>query len=122
MFANQCVTLKIVEGIRRETVRKTLTKNRFKPWREARQVLPLEAHAEFVCQKENNWSATSSSAIRPNAGVGQGHRLFQRRVRPARFERRPTILKPRELLVGRRGEAPLVPPYILPSFKKALAL
>ena len=28
----------------------------------------------------------------------------------------------RELLVGRRGEAPLVPPYILSSFKKALAL
>ncbi|MEK6259122.1 MAG: toll/interleukin-1 receptor domain-containing protein [Planctomycetota bacterium] len=25
-------------------------------------------------------------------------------------------------LVGRRGEAPLVPPYILPSFKQALAL
>ena len=53
---------------------------------------------------------------------GQGHRLFQRRVGPARFERRPTILKHRELLVGQRGEAPLVPPYILPSFKMALAL
>jgi hypothetical protein len=26
------------------------------------------------------------------------------------------------LLVGRRGEAPLVPPYNLPNFKKALAL
>ena len=25
-------------------------------------------------------------------------------------------------MVGLRGEAPLVPPYILPSFKKALAL
>ncbi len=25
-------------------------------------------------------------------------------------------------MVGRRGEAPLVPPYILPSFKMALAL
>ncbi len=25
-------------------------------------------------------------------------------------------------MVGRRGEAPLVPPYILTSFKKALAL
>ena len=25
-------------------------------------------------------------------------------------------------MVGRRGEAPLVPPYILPSIKKALAL
>ncbi len=52
----------------------------------------------------------------------QGHRLFQGRVGPARFERRPTIRKRRELLVGRRGEAPLVPPYILPSFIKALAL
>ncbi len=54
--------------------------------------------------------------------VPQGHRLFQRRAGPARFERRPTIMNLRELLVGRRGEAPLVPPYILPSFKKALAL
>ena len=25
-------------------------------------------------------------------------------------------------MVGRRGEAPLVPPYILPNFKMALAL
>ena len=52
----------------------------------------------------------------------QGHRLFQSRVGPARFERRPAIVKLRELLVGRRGEAPLVLPYILPSFKRALAL
>ena len=48
--------------------------------------------------------------------------LFLRRVGPARFERRPTIRKLRDLLVGRRGEAPLVPPYILPSFKIALDL
>ena len=41
---------------------------------------------------------------------------------PARFQRQPTIMNLRELLVGRRGEAPLVPPYILSSFKKALAL
>lgn len=52
----------------------------------------------------------------------QSHRLFQSRVEPARFELRPTIIKYRELLVGRRGEAPLVPPYILLSFKKAIAL
>ena len=32
------------------------------------------------------------------------------------------MMKLRELLVGRRGEAPLVPPYILPNFKMALAL
>ena len=32
------------------------------------------------------------------------------------------MMKLRELLVGRRGEAPLVPPYILPSFKRAMAL
>ena len=31
-------------------------------------------------------------------------------------------MKNRELLVGRHGETPLVPPYILPSFKMALAL
>jgi len=30
--------------------------------------------------------------------------------------------KLREWMVGRRGEVPLVPPYIPPSFKKALAL
>ena len=41
---------------------------------------------------------------------------------PARCERRPTIEKRLTIVVGRRGEAPLVPPYILPSFKKALAL
>ena len=42
------------------------------------------------------------------------------RVGQAHFDRRPTIRQHRELLVGRRGEAPLVPPYILPCFKKAL--
>jgi len=52
----------------------------------------------------------------------QGHRLFHCRVGQARFERRPTIWKRREIMVGRRGEAPLVPPYILPNFKKELAL
>ncbi len=43
----------------------------------------------------------------------KGNRLFQSKVGPARFERRPTIRKPQELMVGRRGEAPLAPPYIL---------
>ena len=32
------------------------------------------------------------------------------------------MMQSREILVGRRGEAPLVPPYILPGLKKALAL
>ena len=41
---------------------------------------------------------------------------------PARFERRPTIVKHREIMVGRRGEAPLVPPYTSPCFNKAMAL
>ena len=41
---------------------------------------------------------------------------------PARFERRPTILHRREIMVGRRGEAPLVPPDFSTKFKKALAL
>jgi hypothetical protein len=59
---------------------------------------------------------------RPVGPKTQGNRLVQRRVGPARFERRPTIMRRRELLVGRRGEASLVPPYNLPSFKKALAL
>ena len=52
----------------------------------------------------------------------QGHRLFQIRVGPARFEGRPTIRKRREVLVGRRGEAPLVPPYSLRRPNKAMAL
>ena len=38
----------------------------------------------------------------------QGHHRFQCRVGQARFERRPTIGKRREFMVGRRGEAPLV--------------
>ncbi len=37
--------------------------------------------------------------------------LFQCRVGPARFERRPTIRTHRELTVGRRGESPLVSTY-----------
>ena len=64
-------------------------------------------------------SDRSSCGVQPSM---QGHRLFQNRVGQARFERRPTILKHRELLVGRRGETPLVPPYILLRFKKAIAL
>ena len=52
----------------------------------------------------------------------QGHRLFQRRMGPAQFERRPTIGKRREILVGRRGEASLVPPYRLRRPNKAMAL
>ena len=42
-----------------------------------------------------------------------------RRVGPARFERRPTIWKRRKIMVGWRDDAPLVPPYILPSLKGA---
>ena len=52
----------------------------------------------------------------------QGHRLFQRLVGPARFERRPTIRKSREFMVCRRGETPLVPHYKFRSPNKALAL
>ena len=52
----------------------------------------------------------------------QGHRLVQSRVRQARFKRRPTIVQSLEIRVSWRGEAPLVPPNILPSCKKALAL
>ena len=52
----------------------------------------------------------------------QGHRLFQGRVGPARFERRPTIRKHQEIMVGRRGEAPLVPPYSFRRPNKAMAL
>ena len=48
--------------------------------------------------------------------------MFLRRVGPAQFERRPTIRKHREILVGRRGEAPLVPPYSLRRTNKAMAL
>ena len=45
-----------------------------------------------------------------------------RRVGQARFERRPTIGKRREFMVGRRGEAPLVPPYKFRRPNKAMAL
>jgi len=47
--------------------------------------------------------------------VHQVHRLFRRRVGQARFERRPTITAQLKIMVGRRGEAPLVPPY---SFRR----
>ena len=47
----------------------------------------------------------------------QGSSQFQSRVGQARFERRPTMKNLRELIVGLRGEAPLVPPYILCNFK-----
>ena len=46
--------------------------------------------------------------------------MFLRRVGQAQFERRPTIVKRREIMVGRRGEAPLVPPYSLRSPNKAM--
>ena len=52
----------------------------------------------------------------------QSHRLFQRRLGPARFERRSTIIKRPEIMVGRRGEAPLVAPDIFFRPNKALAL
>ena len=40
---------------------------------------------------------------------------------PALFERWPTLVPSLEIMVGRRGEAPLVSPYNLSRFKKALA-
>jgi hypothetical protein len=45
--------------------------------------------------------APINSLLKKGCGVGQ-----------ARFERRPTIWNQLETMVGRRGEAPLVPPYI----------
>ena len=54
--------------------------------------------------------------------TGQGHRLFHSRVGQARFERRPTSGKRREIMVGRRDEAPLVPPYRFLRPNKAMAL
>ena len=59
---------------------------------------------------------------RPPCRESQGHRLFQRKVRPAQFERQPTIGKRREIRVGRRGETPLVPPYKFHRPNKAMAL
>ncbi len=59
---------------------------------------------------------------KPSGPEMQGHRLFQRRVGPARFERRPTIGNRREFMVGRRGEAPRVPPYKFRRPNKAIAL
>jgi hypothetical protein len=50
----------------------------------------------------------------------QGHHFFHSRVGQACFERRPTNRKRDEIMVGRRGKAPLVPPDILSNFKKAL--
>lgn len=49
-------------------------------------------------------------------------RLSGTRHGPARFERRLTVLKHRELLVGRRDETPQVSPDILLRFKQAWAL
>ena len=60
------------------------------------------------------------------SGLGEmfvAHNLmFLRRVGPARFERRPTLGNRREIRVGRRGEAPLVPPDSFRSPTKAMAL
>ena len=56
--------------------------------------------------------------LHPNPGFA----IRNCRVGPARFERRPTAKQCRELMVGRRGEAPLVPPYKLPSLKNWHAL
>ena len=44
-----------------------------------------------------------------------------RRVGPARFERRPTLGNRREIMVGRRGEAPLFPPDSLSNRNWAMA-
>ena len=44
------------------------------------------------------------------------------RAGPAQFERRTTLGKRREIMVGRRDEAPLVPPYRLRRPNKAMAL
>ena len=38
--------------------------------------------------------------------------LFLRRLGPARFERRPTVVQSLEILVGRRGETPLSHPTL----------
>ncbi len=54
--------------------------------------------------------------------IVQGHHLFQSRVGPVRFERRPTIGTQLEIMVGRRVEAPLVPPYRFRRPNKAMAL
>ena len=51
--------------------------------------------------------------LEPRHGSSQ----FQSRVEQARFKRRPTMKNLREFLVGRRGKAPLVPPYTLCNFK-----
>ena len=48
--------------------------------------------------------------------------LLLRRVGPALFERWPTLVPSLEIIVDRRGEAPLVSPYNLSRFKKTLAL
>ena len=41
---------------------------------------------------------------------------FQCEVGPARLERRPAVKKRQKLMVGRRGETPVVPPYIPYNF------
>ncbi len=64
----------------------------------------------------------ASPSRKPCTTLHQDHRPFQCRVGQARFERRPTIQKPREILVGLRGEAPLVPPYDFRGTNKAMVL
>ena len=68
--------------------------------------------------------ATPVVVMPPDRVGDPGHRLFQRRVGPARFERRPIIGNRRDIkiMVGRRGDAPLVPPYRFRRLNKAMVL
>ena len=76
-------------------------------------------HAHSHCFSEDSEAVphlTLLCEVKPSHPHGSSQ--FQSRAGQARFERRPTLTNLRELMVSRRGEAPLVPPYILCNFKR----
>jgi len=53
LLADRMVELEYVESLSAEAVRKTLKKNKLKPWLKKQWCIPPEANAEFVCAMED---------------------------------------------------------------------
>ena len=93
----------------------------------ARLRTPYSEHRRLLVELYNGLRGITKQASSSSGCVNQatsairhfqkGSSQFQRRVEQACFERWPTMQELRELLEGRRGEAPLAPPYILCNFK-----
>ena len=83
-------------------VRRSLLQNESR--RERRQLRPQRGDFGSLAREFGGFVAEVSEE-------GRTMSVESRRVGPARFERRPTIRGLDNILVGRRGEAPLVPPY-----------